>query len=163
MTVPDGNPAGIDLTVTEIAIAYKACGRLQYVTSLNASGDVNQLDFVYDTNGNLEDEYEEYGGAVDTATSEYVAFGYDDSTGTGYDGALGTSVTIAAAGSRPTTLQYPTTGTDSSRVITDSYGTSGRMDDQINQLDAVVDGDGTADHPTVGDTLDNIASSVTGR
>ena len=33
--------------------------------------------------------------------------------------ALGTSVTIAAAGFRPTTLQYPTTGTDSSRVITD--------------------------------------------
>ena len=32
------------------------------------------------------------------------------------------------------------------------------MDDQINQLDAVVDGDGTADDPTVGDTLDTISS-----
>ncbi len=106
----------------------------------------------------LDDEYEEYGGAVNTATSEYVAFGYDDSTGTGYDEALGTSVTIAAAGFRPTTLQYPTTGTDSSRVITDSYGTSGGMDDQINQLDAVMDGDGTADDPTVGDALDTISS-----
>ena len=113
---------------------------------------------MYDTNGLLDAEYEEYGGAVDTATSEYVAFGYDDPTGTGYDGALGTSVTIAAAGFRPTTLQYPTTGTDSSRVITDSYGTSGGMDDQINQLDAVVDGSGTADDPTVGDTLDNIGT-----
>ena len=159
VTVPDGNPANIDLTVTEIAMAYKACGRLQYVTSLNAADDVvNQLYFVYDTNGNLDDEYEEYGGAVNTATSEYVAFGYDNSTGTGYDGALGTSVTIAAAGFRPTTLQYPTTGTDSSRVITDSYGTSGGMDDQINQLEAVVDGSGTADDPTVGDTLDNIGT-----
>ena len=159
VTVPDGNPANIDLTVTEIAMAYKACGRLQYVTSLNAADDVvNQLYFVYDTNGNLEDEYEEYGGAVDTATSEYVAFGYDDSTGTGYEEALGTSVTIAAAGFRPTTLQYPTTGTDSSRVITDSYGTSGGMDDEINQLEAVVDGSGTADDPTVGDTLDTMAA-----
>ena len=89
VTVPDGNPANIDLTVTEIAMAYKACGRLQYVASLNSSGDVvNQLYFVYDTNGNLDDEYEEYNNqAVDTATSEYVAYGYDDSTGTGYDGA----------------------------------------------------------------------------
>ena len=85
VTVPDGNPADIDLTVTEIAMAYKACGRLQYVTSLNASGGiVNQLYFVYDTNGLLDAEYEEYGGAVDTATSEYIAYGYDDSTGTGY-------------------------------------------------------------------------------
>ena len=32
------------------------------------------------------------------------------------------------------------------------------MDDQINQLDAVVDGSGTADNPTVGDTLDEIGT-----
>ena len=55
---------------------------------LERLGDVvNQLYFVYDTNGNLDDEYEEYDKAVDTATSEYVAYGYDNSTGTGYDGA----------------------------------------------------------------------------
>jgi YD repeat-containing protein len=159
VTVPDGNPANIDLTVTELAFGYKACGRLQYVTSENAEGDiVNQLFFAYDTNGNLDDEYEEYGGAVDTSTSMYVAYGYDDSTGTGYDGALGTSVTIAMAGFRPATLQYPTTGTDSSRVITDSYGTSGSMDDQINQLDAILDGSGMADDATTGDTLDTIGT-----
>ena len=37
-------------------------------------------------------------------------------------------------------------------------GDSGGMDDQINQLDAVVDGSGTADNPTVGDTLDEIGT-----
>ena len=72
-------------------------------------------------------------------------------------------MTIAAAGFRPTTLQYPTTGTDSSRVITDSYGTSGGMDDQINQLEAVVDGSGTADDPTVGERSTTSARWVTGR
>ena len=65
---------------------------------------------------------------------------------------------MAVAGFRPTTLQYPTTGTDSSRVISDSYGTTGGTDDEINQLDAIVDGTGTADDPTTGDTLDTIAS-----
>jgi hypothetical protein len=62
------------------------------------------------------------------------------------------------AGFRPATLQYPTTGDNDSRVITDSYGTSGSMDDQINQLDAILDGSGTADVPTVGDVLDTIGT-----
>ena len=158
ITVPSGNPANIDLTVTELAFAYKVCGRFLSATSLDADGDVvNEVLDHYDTNGDLDKVYQEHNDAVDTSTSEYVAYGYDDSTSTGYDGALGTTVTIAAAGFRPTTLQYPTTGTDDSRVITDSYGTSGGMNDEINQLDSIIDGTGTAADPTTGDTIDTVA------
>ncbi len=43
---------------------------------------VNQVLYQYDTNGNLDAEYQEHGGAVQTSTSIYVAYGYDDSTTT---------------------------------------------------------------------------------
>ena len=96
ITVPDGNPANIDLTVTELAFAYKVCGRFLSAESLNASDDVvNEVLDEYDSNGDLDKVYQEHNGAVDTSTSEYVAYGYDDSTSTGYDPALGTDVTVA--------------------------------------------------------------------
>ncbi len=155
---------GIDDSVVSLAFAYKVCGRFLSAESLNASGDVvNEVLDHYDSNGDLDKVYQEHGvngsgGAVGTSTSEYVAYGYDDSTSTGYDGALGTTVTIAAAGFRPTTLQYPTSGTSDSRVITDSYGTTGEMNDQINQLDSIIDGTGTfGSPPTTGDTIDTVA------
>ena len=165
VTVPEGNPANIDLSVNAIDYAYKACGRLQYVTSYGPDSEdppeeviKNQLYFDYDSNGNLDAEYQSHDGAVDTSTSEYVAYGYDNTVTDSYDPALSAYVYVAVAGFRPTTLQYPTTGTDSSRVISDSYGTTGGTDDEINQLDAIVDGTGTADDPTTGDTLNTIAS-----
>ena len=42
-------------------------------------------------------------------------------------------------------------------MITDSYGTSGEMNDEINQLDSIIDGTGTADDATTGVTLDTVA------
>ena len=42
-------------------------------------------------------------------------------------------------------------------MITDSYGTSGGMNDEINQLDSIIDGTGTASDPTTGDAIDTVA------
>ena len=99
VTVPAGDPANIDTTVASLDYAYKVCGRLQSVSSENAAGTVlNQVEYGYDSNGNLAEEYEENNGAVNTNTSLYVGYGYDDAT-TAY---------------RPTTLQYPTSGSNSS-------------------------------------------------
>ncbi len=108
-----------------------------------AEGSIaNQVSYQYDTNGNLVNEYQEHNGAVQSSQSLYVAYGYDS----------------AATGYRPTTLQYPTTAvntTNPSRVLTDSYGASG-TDYEINQLDSIIDGTGTAASPTLGATLDTL-------
>ena len=53
----------------------------------------------------------------------------------------------------PTTLQYPTTGTNSSRVLTYSYGTPGGENNAVDRLDSIVNGYGTANSATTGDTL----------
>ena len=50
-------------------------------------------------------------------------------------------------------LQYPTTGSNSSRTLTYSYGTAGGENDAINRLDSIVDGYGTANSATTGETL----------
>jgi RHS repeat-associated protein len=152
ISVPSGNPAGINLSVISIDYAYKVCGRLLSVSSEDASHDVlNEIYYQYDTNGLLDKEYEDANGAIDPAALSgvtYVGYGYDDSTTeTG-------GVYYSDTGFRPTTLQYPTTGTNASRVITDSYGTSGSMDDEINQLNSILDGSGTATSVTTSTTLD---------
>ena len=43
---------------------------------------LNQVEYQYDSNGNLDKEYQEHDGAVNTSTSIYVGYGYDDSTTT---------------------------------------------------------------------------------
>ena len=135
---------------------YKVCGRLlsasSYATPFDPANPtsgtpLNQVLFQYDSNGLLDAEYQEHGGAVNTATSVYVGYGYDDST------AVVGGVTTSVTGFRPTTLQYPTTGSNSSRVLTYSYGTAGGENDAINRLDSIVDGYGTANSVTTSDTL----------
>ena len=144
--------------MTQLAFAYKVCGRFLSATSIGPSGEVvNQVLDHYDANGDLDKVYQEHGGPVDTSTSVYVAYGYDETTSSVDDPALGGYVTVADTAFRPTTLQYPTTGTSDSRVITDSYGTSGGMNDEINQLDSIIDGTGTASDVTTGDTIDTVA------
>ena len=153
VTVPAGNPANIDLAVASIDYAYKVCGRLLSVSSEDSSGDVlNQVYYQYASNGLVDAEYQEHGGAVNTADSLYVGYGYDESTTTV------SGVTMSNTDYRPTTLQYPTSGTNPSRVITDSYGTPGSMDDEINQLDSIIDGSGTASDATTGATLDTLGN-----
>ena len=102
VSLPYGNPANIDTTVTELAFAYKVCGRFLSATSLDANGNVvNQVLDDYDANGDLDKIYQEHGGPVDTSTSEYVAYGYDETTSSVDDPALGGYVTMAAYGIPP--------------------------------------------------------------
>ena len=144
--------ANIATAVDSIDYAYKVCGKLLTVSSEDASGNVlNQVKYVYDSNGNLEDEYQNHSGAVDTSTSLYVGYGYDNST------TAAGGQTVSVTGYRPTTVQYPTTGTNSSRVLTYSFGTSGGTDDEINRLGSIVDGSGTLGSVTLGQTLDTVS------
>ncbi len=146
--------------VNSIQYAYKVCGRLLSVTSYNdyspnhptEASVVNQVLYQYDTNGNLDAEYQAHGGPVDTATSLYVGYGCDDST------AVVNGVTTADTGWRPTTLEYPTTaGTATTRLLTYSYGDSGSSDDAINRLQSIGDGTETAGVPTTPDELASYA------
>ena len=144
VTVPAGNPADIDMTVASIDYAYKVCGRLLSVSSENSSGTVLNEDYYqYDSNGNLDAEYQDNSGAVDPSNLSavpYVGYGYDDSTTT-EDG-----MTVSTTDFRPTTLQYPTVpGATTTRTLTYSYGTSGGANDEINQLDSIVNGTTTLD------------------
>ncbi len=146
--------------VNSIQYAYKVCGRLLSVTSYNdyspnhptEASVVNQVLYQYDTNGNLDAEYQAHGGPVNTATSLYVGYGCDDST------AVVNGVTTADTGWRPTTLEYPTTaGTATTRLLTYSYGDSGSSDDAINRLQSIGDGTETAGVPTTPDELASYA------
>jgi RHS repeat-associated protein len=124
VTVPAGDPANIDTTVASLDYAYKVCGRLQSVSSENAAGTVlNQVEYGYDSNGNLAEEYEENNGAVNTNSSLYVGYGYGDAT-TAY---------------RPTTLQYPTSGSNSSRTLTYNYGDSEDTIGVTNRIGSISD------------------------
>jgi RHS repeat-associated protein len=152
--------ANVDEAVQSIRYQYKVCGRLLSVSNYASPYDpnnptsgtvLNEVYYQYDTNGKVDKEYEEANGPInasDLSGVTYVGYGYDDSTTTA-DG-----VTTSNTGFRPTTLQYPTTGTNPSRVITDSYGTSGSMDDEINQLNSIIDGYGTTSAVTTSTTLD---------
>jgi len=147
-TVASGNPSNLDATVASLAYQYKVCGKLLSVTSKNSSGiALNQVLYHYDSNGLLDKEYQQHDGAVNTATSLYTAYGYDTST------AVVNGVTTSVTGYRPTTLQYPTSGTATSRVLSYSHGTPGSAADNLNRLDSIVDGSGTATNATTSDTL----------
>ncbi len=134
---------------------YKVCGKLLSVTSYHNDGTTaspnevaeNQVLYQYNSDGNLVDEYQEHQGTVNTATSMYVGYGYDDAT------AVVNGVTVSPTDYRPTTLQYPITGTASSRVLTYSYGATGSTDDAVNRLESIEDGYGTAASATTSGTL----------
>ena len=89
----------VDTTVAGIDYAYKVCGRLLSVTSENSSGTVlNEVYYQYDSNGNLDAEYEDDTGPIDPANLSgvpYVGYGYDDSV-TSEGG-----ITVSTTGYRP--------------------------------------------------------------
>ena len=82
---------------------------------------------------------------MSTTTSLYVGYGYDDST------AVVNGITVSPTDCRPTILQYPITGTASSRVLTYSYGSG--TDDTVNRLESIEDGYGTSTSATTSGAL----------
>jgi RHS repeat-associated protein len=130
---------GVDTSVASIDYTYKVCGKLLTVSSENSSGTVlNQVEYGYDSDGILTTEYQEHAGAVDTATSLYVAYGHAADKSLGY---------------RPTSLQYPTSGSAPSRVLTYDYGDSIDPYGNLGRVGSIVDGSGTTSGTTADITL----------
>jgi RHS repeat-associated protein len=95
------------------------------VTSYNnatpGSGTVlNQVQLTYNTFSQLTKEQQEHSGSV-TGSSANVQYSYDSGASSSNE-------------IRPATITYP-----NARVITNSYGTSGGMNDRLNRVDTIQD------------------------
>ena len=69
-------------------------GRVATVTSyadVAGTSPVNQVEYVYNGWGTVDSEYQEPNGAVDTTTSVYVQYEYDDGSYTDPKGATAAS------------------------------------------------------------------------
>jgi len=85
--------AGVDASVKHLGWTYEIHGLVQLVTSYDGSASVvNQVQNVYNGFRQLVTQYQEHGGAVNTASTPAVLYSYAD----------GSTNTI-----RPTALTYP--------------------------------------------------------
>ncbi len=116
-------PAGVDGAVRRIENSFDAHGRLEKVTSYNASSGgsvVNEVQYAFNDFDQLTTEYQEHSGAVNTSTSKKVQYAY----------ANGSSNTI-----RRTSMTYP-----DNKVLTYDYGTSGGSNDELGRVEKIKDG-----------------------
>jgi RHS repeat-associated protein len=87
--------AGVDGAILRIGRTYEVRGMVEKVTSYNAAASgsvVNEVQNAYNDFAQLETQYQEHTGAVNTGTSPKVEYAYED----------GSANTI-----RPTTMTYP--------------------------------------------------------
>ena len=98
---------GIDITVLRIDRAYNSLGLLESVTSfadLAGKTTLNQVTRQYNGLGMLTQEFQEHNGAVNTATSLSVSYGYDaTSASPAYDNEL----SLYTNGLRLAAVTYP--------------------------------------------------------
>jgi RHS repeat-associated protein len=87
---------------------------------------VNEVEFAYNSFGQITHDYQAHDGAVNTSTTPKVQYGYAD----------GSANTV-----RPTSITYP-----DGRVITYDYGTAGGMNDALSRIAAIVDDDAGSTH-----------------
>ena len=109
VTIPDS----VDQAVLAIGLSYEVRSLVQKITSYAAASGpgstvVNEIDNVYDDFWQLQQQYQEHSGAVNTSTLS-VQYGYAD----------GSANTI-----RPRWVTYP-----HGNAVNFGYGTSGGMDD----------------------------------
>jgi len=137
-----GSASPVDGTVQRIGRTYEVRGMLVGVTSYSSpvvgqGSVVNDVEFAYNTFGQLATEYQEHNGAVNTSSSLNAQYAYaNDSANT----------------TRPTSATYP-----NGRVLNYNYGTSGGMDDALSRVASLIDSDGLthlADYTRIG--LDSI-------
>ena len=92
---PASDPTrAVNGSVLQIATAYNDMGRVATVTSyadVAGTSPVNQVEYVYNGWGTVDSEYQEPNGAVDTTTSVYVQYEYDDGSYTDPKGATAAS------------------------------------------------------------------------
>lgn len=125
--------SGVDNAVLRISRTYEVRGMVEKVTSVNnatvGSGTVvNEVQYAYNTFGQLTADYQAHGGAVNTGSSPKVQYAY------------------ASGGSssnqiRPTTLTYP-----NAKVITYDYGSANSLNDILNRIGSIIDDDGGSTH-----------------
>ena len=118
----------VDNAVLAIGLSYEVRSLLQKITSYaSASGPgstvVNEVENDYNDFWQLQQQYQEHSGAVNTSTSLSVQYGYAD----------GSANTI-----RPTSVTYP-----NGNAVTFGYGTSGGKDDLLSRIDSIADGSDT--------------------
>ncbi|HXE53178.1 MAG TPA: LamG-like jellyroll fold domain-containing protein [Tepidisphaeraceae bacterium] len=120
ITLPTGNPMGIDQSVMRLGFSYNGLGLPFKQTSYSdASGIsiVNQVEDLYNGFGQLTTEYQEHSGQVNTSTTPKVQYAY--STGDN--------------NSRLTTLTYP-----GGRVEVYTYADA--LNNAISRIDGIDDG-----------------------
>jgi RHS repeat-associated protein len=122
--------AGVDGAVRRLETAYDGQGNASLFTSYDATAGgtvVNQVLDQFNGLGQLTAEYQEHSGAVNTLTSPAVQYAYS------FVGTAG-----GPNHSRLMGITYP-----NGRVVNDTYGPSGGLNDRISRLDALTDGTGT--------------------
>jgi RHS repeat-associated protein len=148
--------ANVDGSVRRIEYGYDALGNVSLITSYDSySGGiiVNQVLRQYNGLGQLTAEYQQQGGAVNTATSPVVQYAYTEMAG-------------GANNSRLTSITYA-----DGYQVNYNYGASGSLSDTISRLDSISDSTGILegykylglgtvverDHPQVGVNLTYIS------
>lgn len=112
----------IDASVLRIERGYDVRGNLEWVTSYsNASGGsqyiVNQVEYVYNSQGQVYRDYDEQAGPVD-ANTLYTQYNYG----------------TASHGYRLVSIEYP-----NGRMVYYEYGNAGSADDRLNRVAYVFD------------------------
>jgi len=116
--------SGVDGAVRRIATIYEVRGLREKVTSYDnptagAGNVVNEVQAEYNDFAQLVTEYQAHAGAVNTASTPKVQYGYAD----------GSANTV-----RPTSVTYP-----DGRQLDFDYGTAGGIDDAASRIQAVKD------------------------
>ena len=132
VTIPAGS--AVDGTVTSFLTGYDSAGNANLYTSTNNGTILNQVQQTYDGLGNLTDEYQSHSGAVNTATTTQVRYGYTI-TGSGQE--------------RLSSMTYPFQGSTApcgTRVL--SYNYTATTDARISRLSSISDSSGTLESYT---------------
>ena len=119
---------GIDDMVLRLSTNYEVRGMKSELASWNnasvTSGDVvNDCQFVFNEFGQLETEYQEHYGEVNTSTTPSIQYAFAD----------GSANTI-----RPTGITYP-----NGRAQSYLFSSSGSMPDALSRIDSIQDDDST--------------------
>ena len=116
-------PSGVDGAVQRIELSYELRGLLEKISSYNAASGgtvVNEVQNAYNNFWQLQTQYQEHGGTVNTSTSPSVGYGFAD----------GSANTI-----RPTSLTYP-----NGKTLYYGYGSGGGADDLLSRVTALTFG-----------------------
>jgi RHS repeat-associated protein len=121
----------IDTSVMQIDQSYDDEGNLADVASLNASAQtVNDVQMTYNGMGEMEDEYQEHIGQVDTSNSLYTAYGYSGASDGNYRLTSIADPTYAGSSTSPNQIDFNYSGSDATdnainRLYSIEYGSSG--------------------------------------